>query len=200
MPLPQLAPLTIVLVGLPGSGKSTVGRQLARRLGVPFIDSDHVIEERHAVHLPLQAAEKYEARFRDIEQETLDELSQGPAAVLSTGGGACMREATRNFLKARGQVIYLRSTPEDIYRRIKHDRGRPLLLVADPLQRLRDLYAQRDPLYREVAHSVVDAGHGTAHAVVNLMTMQLDQLQWAATPAAGAATVEAATAPSSDTP
>ena len=174
MPISTFAPLTIVLVGLPGSGKSTVGRQLARRLAVPFIDSDHVIEERLGCSIREFFEREGEARFRDIEQDTLDELSLGPAAVLSTGGGACMREATRAFLKARGHVIYLRSTPEDIFRRIRHDRGRPLLLVADPLQRLRDLYEARDPQYRECAHYVIETGRPSVATLVNMIVMQLE--------------------------
>lgn len=174
MHLKHTAPLTTVLVGLPGSGKSTVGRQLARRLAVPFIDSDHVIEERIGCSIREFFEREGEARFRDIEQETLDDLTRGPNVVLSTGGGSCMREATRTFLKARGQVIYLRSTPEDIYRRIKHDRGRPLLLVADPLQRLRDLYEARDPQYRDCAHYVVETGRPSVATLVNMIVMQLE--------------------------
>ena len=164
----------IVLVGLPGSGKSTVGRQLARRLAIPFIDSDHVIEERLGCSIREFFEREGEARFRDVEQETLDELTQGPPAVLSTGGGSCMRAATRAFLHARGHVVYLRSTPEDIYRRIRHDRGRPLLLVADPLQRLRDLHEARDPQYRECAHYVIETGRPSVATLVNMIVMQLE--------------------------
>ena len=166
--------MTIVLVGLPGSGKSTVGRQLARRLGLSFIDSDHVIEQRLGCSIREFFEREGEARFRDIEQQTLDELSLGPAIVLSTGGGSCMRAATRAFLHERGHVIYLRSTPEDVYRRIKHDRGRPLLQVSDPLQRLRDLYEARDPQYRECAHYVIETGRPSVATLVNMIVMQLE--------------------------
>lgn len=167
--------MTIVsLVGLPGSGKSTVGRQLARRLGIPFVDSDHVIEQRIGCSIREFFEREGEQRFRDIEQQTLDELTQGPSVVLSTGGGSCMRPATRAFLHERGQVIYLRSTPEDVYRRIKHDRGRPLLLVADPLQRLRDLYEARDPQYRECAHYVIETGRPSVATLINMIVMQLE--------------------------
>jgi len=143
---------------MPGSGKSTVGKQLARRLAIPFMDSDHVIEERIGCSIRDFFEREGEERFRDIEQQVLDELTQGPMAVLSTGGGSCLRAVNREHLHQRSRVIYLRSTPEDIYRRIKHDRARPLLLVADPLQRLRDLYTARDPLYRECAHYVIETG------------------------------------------
>lgn len=166
--------LTIVLVGLPGSGKSTVGRQLARRLAIPFVDSDQVIEQRLGCSIREFFEREGEARFRDIEQDTLDDLTRGPDVVLSTGGGSCMREATRAFLHERGQVIYLRSVPEDIYRRIKHDCGRPLLLVADPLQRLRELYEARDPQYRECAHYVIETGRPSVATLVNMIVMQLE--------------------------
>lgn len=144
--------LIIALVGLPGSGKSTVGRQLARRLSIPFLDSDQVIEQHIGCSIRDFFELEGEERFRDIEQKMLDELTQGAAAVLSTGGGACLRPTNRTHLHQRTKVIYLRATPEDVYRRIKHDRGRPLLLVDDPLQRLRDLYTVRDPLYRETGY------------------------------------------------
>jgi len=166
--------LQICLVGLPGSGKSTVGRQLARRLSLPFVDSDHVIEQRIGCSIRDFFEREGEERFRDIEEQVLDELTQGPAVVLSTGGGSCLREANRGRLHERGQVVYLRSTPEDVFRRIKHDRGRPLLLVADPLQRLRDLYAARDPLYRQTAHYVVETGRPSVATLVNMIVMQLE--------------------------
>ena len=164
----------VALVGLPGSGKSTIGRQLARLWSMRFVDSDHVIEQRLGCSIREFFEREGEARFRDIEQDTLDDLTRGPTVVLSTGGGSCMREATRAFLHERGQVIYLRSTPEDIYRRIKHDRGRPLLLVADPLQRLRDLHEARDPQYRECAHYVVETGRPSVATLVNMIVMQLE--------------------------
>jgi len=115
-----------------------------------------------------------EDRFRDVEQEVIDELSRGQACVLSTGGGAVLRSANRQHLHDRGKVVYLRSTPEDVYRRVRHDRNRPLLLVADPLQRLRDLYDARDPLYRETAHFVIDTGRPSVATLVNMIVMQLE--------------------------
>lgn len=115
-----------------------------------------------------------EDRFRDVEQEVIDELSRGQACVLSTGGGAVLRSGNRQHLRDRGKVVYLRSTPEDVYRRVRHDRNRPLLLVADPLQRLRDLYDARDPLYRETAHFVIDTGRPSVATLVNMIVMQLE--------------------------
>lgn len=164
----------ISLVGLPGSGKSTVGRQLARRLQLPFFDSDHVIEERLGYSI-REAFERHgEAYFRDMEEAVLDELSQSGHAVISTGGGAVLRPGTRHRLHGRGQVVYLNSSPDEIFRRLRHDVNRPLLQVADPLTRLRDLYAARDPLYRETAHFVIETGRPSVATLVNMIVMQLE--------------------------
>lgn len=164
----------IGLVGLPGSGKSTVGRQLARRLQLPFYDSDHVIEERLGCPIRVAFERDGEPAFRDLEESVLDELTQIPRAVVSTGGGAVIRAATRQRLRERGQVVYLNSTPDEIFRRLRHDVNRPLLQVADPLSRLRDLYAQRDPLYRETAHFVIETGRPSVATLVNMIVMQLE--------------------------
>ena len=164
----------IALVGLPGSGKSTVGRQLARRLQLPFYDSDHVIEERLGYSIREAFERDGEAAFRDREEAVLDELTQIPKAVISTGGGAVIRPATRQRLRERGQVVYLNSTPEEIFRRLRHDQSRPLLQVGDPLTRLRDLYAARDPLYREAAHFVIETGRPSVATLVNMIVMQLE--------------------------
>lgn len=168
-----LAPLSISLIGLPGSGKSTVGRQLARRLHLTFADSDHVIEQRLGCSIREFFEREGEERFRDIEAEVIDQLTQG-GGVLSTGGGAVLRQTNRERLRERGKVIYLKSTPEELMRRLRHDTQRPLLQVQDPQQRLRDLYAQRDPLYRETAHFVIDTGRPSVSTLVNMIVMQLE--------------------------
>jgi shikimate kinase len=164
----------IALVGLPGSGKTTVGRQLARRLQLPFVDSDHEIEVRIGCSIREFFEREGEARFRDIEQEVLDELTQGPSKVLSTGGGAVLRNANRLHLQDRGRVVYLKSTPEELFRRLKHDSNRPLLQVADPLLKLKNLFAERDPLYGEVAHFVLETGRPSVATLVNMIVMQLE--------------------------
>ena len=164
----------LVLVGLPGSGKSTVGRQLARRLSLPFVDSDHAIEQRLGCSIREYFEREGEDRFRDIESEVLDDLSQRDDGVLSTGGGSVLRPANRERLKSRGQVFYLRSSPEEVFRRLRHDQNRPLLQVADPLGRLRELFDIRDPLYRETAHHVIETGRPTVAALVNMILDKLD--------------------------
>ena len=164
----------IALVGLPGSGKSTVGRQLARRLDLPFFDSDHVIEERLGCSIKVAFERDGELAFRDLEESVLDELTRNARAVISTGGGAVLRLNTRLRLHERGYVVYLNSSPDEIARRLKHDVSRPLLQVNDPLKRLKDLYAVRDPLYREAAHYVVETGRPTVATLVNMIVMQLE--------------------------
>ena len=104
----------------------------------------------------------------------LDDLSQHHHGVISTGGGSVLREANRRRLHERGQVIYLRSSPEDVYRRLRHDTVRPLLQVEDPLARLRALYEARDPLYREAAHYVIETGRPSVSALVHKVIMQLE--------------------------
>ena len=164
----------IALIGLPGSGKSTVGRQLARRLQLPFFDSDHVIEQQLGCSIREFFEREGEGRFRDIEASVIDALTQGQEGVLSTGGGVVLRPENRNNLRDRTQVVYLNSSPDELFRRLRHDKNRPLLQVADPLLRLRDLYAQRHPLYRETAHFSVDTGRPSVAALVNMIVMQLD--------------------------
>lgn len=164
----------VALVGLPGGGKSTVGRQLARRLKVEFLDSDAVIESRIGCSIRDFFAREGEDRFRDIEQNTIAELVRRPRAVLATGGGAVIREANRQALREHSTVVYLRSSPEELYRRLRHDTQRPLLQVADPLAKLRELYAQRDPWYRETAHFVIETGRPSVSTLVNMILMQLE--------------------------
>jgi len=167
-------PVHVALVGLPGSGKSTIGRQLARRFGRPFIDTDQVIEQRVGLSIREFFEREGEESFRDLEQSVIDELTLGEPCVLSTGGGAVLRPANREHLKQRTQAVYLHSAPEEVFRRLRHDRNRPLLQVPDPLARLRELYSLRDPLYRESARFVVETGRPSVAALVNMVVMQLE--------------------------
>jgi len=162
------------LVGLPGSGKSTIGRQLARRLNLPFTDSDHVIEQRIGCSIRDFFAREGETAFRDVEEAVIEQLTRSEPGVLATGGGTVLRPLNRQRLREAGPVIYLRSTPEEVFRRVRHDAKRPLLQVGDPLQRLRDLYAERDPLYRETAHFVVETGRPSVGRLVQMILAQLE--------------------------
>ena len=169
MPSPSLA-----LVGMPGCGKSTVGRHLARQLGWHFVDSDHEIEQAIGGSIRAYFEQQGESAFRDLEEQAIARLCGQRGTVLATGGGAVLRRANRQALHTGCQVIYLRSTPEELFRRLRHDTQRPLLQVRDPLQRLRELYAQRDPLYRECAHFVLDTHGSSLSMLVGRIMMQLE--------------------------
>lgn len=165
----------ICLIGLPGSGKTTIGKQLARRLGLAFVDSDHVIEQRIGCSIGDYFEREGEDAFRDVEQEVIDELTQCQTGqVLSTGGGAVLRPINRQRLHERGRVVYLRTYPEELYRRLRHDTSRPLLQVADPMAKLRELFDARDPLYRETAHFVMETGRPSVPMLVSMISMQLE--------------------------
>ncbi|MDP2368437.1 shikimate kinase [Rhodoferax sp.] len=166
--------MIISLVGLPGSGKTTVGRQLARRLQFPFVDSDHVIEQRIGCSIRDYFEREGEESFRDVEQAVIDELTQAGPCVLSTGGGAVIRAVNRAHMHQRSKVVYLNSSPDELIRRLRHDASRPLLQVGDPLRRLRELHAARDPLYRETAHFVIETGRPSVAMLVNMIVMQLE--------------------------
>jgi shikimate kinase len=160
---------------MPGCGKSTIGRQLARMRQLPFLDSDHEIERFLGCSIREFFDREGEPAFREIEQRVIGEtLSAAQKRVIATGGGSVLRPANRAAMKAHATVVYLHTLPEDLARRLSRDTQRPLLQVADPRQRLRDLYAVRDPIYREVADIVVDTAHKSAAMLVNLISMQLD--------------------------
>lgn len=167
--------MQIALIGLPGSGKTTVGKQLAKRLRVPFVDSDHVLEDAFGSSIRTYFDRNGESAFRDEEEQVvLRIVSSGGDKVISTGGGIVLRPTNRNQLRAHCRVVYLRSSPDDICRRLRNDSTRPLLQVADPLARLRELFDQRDVLYRETAHFVLETGRPSVSTLVNMVLMQLE--------------------------
>lgn len=152
---------TIVLVGMMGAGKTTVGRELARRHGLRFIDCDHEIERRTGVRVATIFEIEGEHGFRRRENQVLTELLSGCGTVVATGGGVVLDPANRARLQcADATVVYLNVAPRVLWERTRHDRGRPLLQVADPRARIEELYRERDPLYREVADLVVDGQRG----------------------------------------
>jgi len=182
------APDNIFLVGMMGAGKTSVGRMLARDLGKQFYDSDHCIETRTGVKIPVIFELEGEAGFRAREASAIEELTALHGIVLATGGGAVLSEANRRVLRARGVVVYLRASASELWHRTRHDRNRPLLQTADPFARLTELYAQRDPLYREAAHLVIDSGSQSLRALVLKLRARLAQLpgETAPKPAQGA--------------
>lgn len=166
--------LSLALVAMPGAGKTTVGRLLAKQLHLPFVDADHEVEQRLGMAIRDYFASHGEAAFRDVEQTVIGELATGSPMVLATGGGAVLREANREALHRHCTVVYLRSTPEELFRRLRHDRQRPLLQVDDPLRKLRELYRERDPLYRRVAHFVIETGRPSVQGLASMILMQLE--------------------------
>lgn len=166
--------VAISLIGLPGVGKSTVGRHLARHLGRRFADSDAVVEREIGCAIREFFEREGEAAFRAIEERAIVALAGQPDLVLATGGGAVLREANRKALRENTTVVYLRSTPEELFRRLRHDTHRPLLQVRDPLRKLRELFAERDPLYRRTAHYVIETGRPSVAMLVNMVLMQLE--------------------------
>jgi shikimate kinase len=164
----------ISFIGLMGSGKTTVGRALARRLKLDFFDTDHVIETRLGYSLRTFFEQEGEPRFRDLEASVIEELTLKNNAILSTGGGACGRLSNREHLNTRSHCIYLKATPEELYRRIRHDGTRPLLQVNDPLAKLRDLYAARHPLYLETAHETFETSRPSMNFLINHIQSKLE--------------------------
>ncbi|ODU12886.1 MAG: shikimate kinase [Thiobacillus sp. SCN 64-35] len=167
----------LYLVGLMGAGKTTVGRLLAKHYGCVFHDSDHEIEARTGVKIPVIFEIEGEAGFRKREEAAIAELTALSGIVLATGGGAILSQANREALRRNGVVIYLRGTPEHLYERTRHDRNRPLLQTGNPLERLRELHRQRDPLYREVADIVVDTGRQSVSGMTRILFGKLDLLR-----------------------
>jgi shikimate kinase len=157
----------IFLVGLMGAGKTTVARQLARRLGKTFYDTDHEIERRTGVRVQVIFEIEGEPGFRAREAQMVDSLTALQDVVLGTGGGVVLKPENRALLASRGFVIYLRAQPRDLYQRTRHDKSRPLLATDDPLARLEELQRVRDPLYREVADLIVDTGRQSVGALVD---------------------------------
>ena len=167
-------PGSLFLTGPMGAGKSTIGRQLSKQLGLPFHDSDHEIEARTGVDIPLIFELEGEAGFRKRESLVIDELTQLPDIVLATGGGAILDPLNRQYLNDRGTVIYLHASVNQQLKRTRMDRHRPLLQTEDPRARLEELMATRDPLYREIATLVIDTDGMRVRDVVSKILQMLE--------------------------
>jgi shikimate kinase len=170
----MIRPQNIFLVGPMGAGKSTIGRQLAQSLGYEFQDSDHEIQRRTGVDISTIFEYEGEAGFRNRERQVIEEMVQQENIVLATGGGAVLLPENRQQLTARGLVIYLHCSPEQQYARTARDRNRPLLDTDDPQQRLRDLMAEREPIYRQVADLVISTERRGTSSVVKEIRRRLE--------------------------
>ena len=170
----MIRPQNIFLVGPMGAGKSTIGRQLAQSLGYEFQDSDHEIQRRTGVDISTIFEYEGEDGFRNRERQVIEDLAAQENMVLATGGGAVLLSENRQQLAARGLVIYLHCSPEQQYARTARDRNRPLLDTDDPQQRLRDLMAEREPIYRQVADLVVSTERRGTSSVVKEIRRRLE--------------------------
>lgn len=162
----------IFLVGLMGAGKTTVGRLLSRHLGKQFYDSDHEIERRTGVNIPVIFELEGEDGFRKREACVIEDLSSLQDIVLATGGGAILSQANRNNLSQNGFVVYLRANVEELWHRTRNDKNRPLLQTKNPREKLEQLYAERDPLYRDIADVVINTGDQP----VNLIVQRIEEM------------------------
>ena len=165
----------LFLVGMMGAGKSTIGRLLARRMKRPFFDSDLEIEQRCGVSVPVIFDIEGEPGFRAREAQMIAELTELEGIILATGGGVVLDAESRKRLATRGTVVYLHAPPADLHERVRHDKNRPLLATADPLAKLETLYAERDPLYREIADIVVDTGKQSASTLARELQGRLEE-------------------------
>lgn len=163
----------VFLVGPMGAGKTTIGRLLAQQLELDFLDTDQEIERRTGADIPWIFDVEGEAGFRDREQRVIDELTLRDGVVLATGGGAVLRPENRSALAGRGEVIYLHASLAQQLKRTERDRNRPLLQVDDPESRLRELMAERDPLYREIADHVIETDGLSARTVAKKLCQLL---------------------------
>ena len=170
----MLKPTRIFLVGPMGTGKTTIGRQLAQALGLEFEDSDREIQRRTGVDIPTIFEYEGEEGFRIRERKVIADLVEVENQVLATGGGAVTDADNRRLLPARGFVIYLECSPEQQYDRTYKDKNRPLLQSDDPLESLKQLMTERDPLYREVADLVVSTEGRSASAVVKDIVQHIE--------------------------
>jgi len=156
----------LILVGMMGSGKTTMGRALAKHLGKVFVDSDEEIIKRTGVTVPHIFDVEGEAGFRLRETAAIRDVVGRDNMVLATGGGAVLEEQNRAMLQQNGIVIYLKASVHDLWQRTRHDRNRPLLQTKDPHAKLNELFRQRDPLYQQVSDIVVQSGKQSAHALM----------------------------------
>ena len=163
----------IFLIGMMGAGKTTIGKSLANYLGKQFIDTDHEIQERTGVKIPVIFEIEGEEGFRKRETEVLRELVKKDNIVLATGGGVVLSEENRMLLAQSGNVVYLRASVNDLHRRTRYDKSRPLLQTKNSHKKLTELFSQRDDLYRDTAHVIVDSGKQGVRQLVQKLVNKL---------------------------
>lgn len=172
---------SIILIGFMGSGKTTVGRQLSRRLQLPVEDTDKLIEQRQGKEISAIFAEEGEEFFRGLETGLLEEIrDRERASILSVGGGLPLRPQNRSLLKQCGTVIYLRTRPETVYKRVKADTSRPLLQCRDPLTRIREMLAQRQEIYESCADIMVDTDEMSVEEIADRVAKEISDRHWRA--------------------
>ncbi|MBT7950773.1 MAG: shikimate kinase AroK [Gammaproteobacteria bacterium] len=164
----------IFLIGPMGSGKTTIGRQLASRLGMQFYDSDGEIEKKTGADIALIFEIEGEEGFRKREAKMIEELTAKKGILLATGGGAILSDSNRKFLKSRGRVVYLKSSPEKLMDRTAKDKKRPLLNTDDRRATILEMLETRVPLYEEVADLVIQTDNNIIKQIVNRICQQLD--------------------------
>jgi shikimate kinase len=167
----------IFLIGPMGSGKTAVGKYLARVLDYPFLDSDHEIERRTGADIPLIFEREGETGFRQRERDVIADLTTRERIVLATGGGAVIEAATRAYLKARGWVVYLETSVAQQAERAGRTRHRPMLHGSDPMLRLAELLRVREPLYREIADLAVSTDHRRVAHVGDFIAQKYQESQ-----------------------
>jgi len=172
----------LIFVGMMGSGKTTVGRALARHMGKVFLDSDEEIQKRTGVNIPHIFDVEGESGFRLRESAVLADLVKHDNTVLATGGGAVLSERNRTLLKQSGIVIYLRASVQDLWHRTRYDRNRPLLHTNNPYGKITELYQKRDPLYRQVADIVIQSGKQSAHNLMLHLAGEIEYFRKSASP------------------
>lgn len=155
------------MIGPMGAGKTTIGRQLAKKLSAKFHDSDHEVEKRTGADIPWIFEIEGEAGFRKRESQIVSELVQQDNIVLSTGGGVVLNPENRKVLKENGYIIYLQSSPEKLYMRTAGDKRRPLLQGDGKLDQIKRILKEREPLYEDLANEVINTDKLTVKQIVN---------------------------------
>ncbi len=167
----------LILVGMMGAGKSTVGRTLAKQTGKVFIDSDVEIQHRTGVTIPHIFDVEGEAGFRQRESVVIEDILKADNIVLATGGGAILAEYNRSLLRNCGTVIYLQANVNELWQRTRHDKTRPLLQTPNPQAKLAELFEQRDPLYQEIADVIIQTGKQSVHSLTLHLVEKLERFK-----------------------